>query len=164
MNIKSVRIGLVTGLLNISTALLLGNVIILLYGVIARYLINHSPIWMDELSRYLIISSVMLVAAVVYIKDDHMRVTILQKALKGNISKLIQIYHWLIITSLSAFICYVSATYAISVSKFTTTGLGISKTVPLMAIPIGFGLITLVSLLMGPFYHEKYKEEKPVCY
>ncbi|WP_417224563.1 TRAP transporter small permease [Amphritea sp.] len=164
MNIKRIRSKLTTALLNLSTALLCANVIILLYGVIARYLVNHSPIWMDELSRYLIITSVMLIAAVVYMRDDHMRVTILQQMLTGKLSRALQVYHWLIITGLSIFVCYASANYALSVAKFTTMGLGVSKTIPLMAMPIGFGLLALVSLLMGPFYHEKYTSEKPVCY
>ncbi len=164
MNISRIRSGLVSGLLTISTLLLCGNVVVLLYGVFTRYLVNHSPFWMDELSRYLIIGSVMLVAGVVYLKDDHMRVTVLQGMLKGKLSKALQLYHWFIITGLSSYVCYSSAMYALSVSKFTTMGLGISKSVPLMAIPVGFGLLALVSLLMGPFYHDKYKDsEQPSC-
>ncbi len=164
MNISRIRSGLVSGLWTLSTLMLCGNVIVLLYGVFARYLVNHSPFWMDELSRYLIIGCVMLVAGVVYLKDDHMRVTVLQGVLKGKPRNALQVYHWIIITALSAYVCYSSAMYALSVTKFTTMGLGISKSIPLMAIPIGFGLLAVISLLMGPFYHDKNKDsEQPVC-
>ncbi|MBN7823264.1 hypothetical protein, partial [Bowmanella yangjiangensis] len=46
--------------LNLGAALLLLDLLLLIYGVFARYLIGSSPIWMDEMARYLIIGSVML--------------------------------------------------------------------------------------------------------
>ncbi|OEY67048.1 TRAP transporter small permease [Marinobacter sp. X15-166B] len=165
MNIKKIRSGLAAALLTVATLLLCANVAVLLYGVVTRYLLNQSPFWMDELSRYLIIASVMLVMGVVYLKDAHMRVTVLQNKLQGKLRKPLLIYHWIIITTLSSYVCYISAQYALSVAKFTTIGLGVSKAIPLMALPIGFGLLALTSLLMGPFYHENNKDlEHPSCY
>ena len=44
----------------------------------------------------------------------------------------------------------VSYRYALSVSMFTTSGLGISRTVPLLSLPVGFLLLAWHALLYGP--------------
>ncbi|WP_240657011.1 TRAP transporter small permease [Neptunomonas marina] len=143
--------GLARALLWLASLLLLSGVVVLLYGVGARYLFNASPIWMDELSRYLIIGSVTLAAGTVYVRDEHMRVSVIQKALTGPAAALLSLYHWSLVLVLSSYVTYISYHYAASLAIFKTIGLGISKSVPMFALPIGFAMLCLLALLQGPF-------------
>ncbi|ONF42286.1 hypothetical protein BTO32_16530 [Marinobacter lutaoensis] len=150
---ESIRRRLSQGLLVLASAMLVVNLLVLLYGVSARYLFNFSPIWMDEGARYLVIGSVMLCAGTVYLDDEHMRVAIMQRFFKGRWGLLVSFYHWLVVLLLSAFITWISARYALSISRFMTPGLGISKSIPLFSLPMGFGALCLLTLLRGPVLH-----------
>lgn len=138
------------GLLLVASLIFVINVCVLLYGVVARYMIGHSPIWMDELARYLIIGTVLLVLAPAWLQNKHMRVEFIENFLPHQLVLVIRVYTWLLMTFLSGYVAWISWQYAFSVSSFMTMGLGISKTVPLLALPVGFACLCLVSLLKGP--------------
>lgn len=127
------------------------NLAILIYGVGARYIAGHSPFWMDELSRFLIIGTVLIAAGVVWVRNDHMRINILEKKLPKNWAAALKIYQWLLTVIISAAFVWFSWHYAFSVGRFTTMGLGISRTWPMLTMPIGFSLLLLFALLRGPF-------------
>lgn len=132
-------------------ALLLGfNVITITYGVFMRYLAGGAPIWTDELSRFLIIATVMLAAGAVWVEGGHMRISLLERQLPASLAKLLHLYQWLLTLLLAAGGAWVSYRYANSVSMFTTSGLGISQTIPLLSLPLGFALLTLHIVLYGP--------------
>ncbi|WP_207802678.1 TRAP transporter small permease [Motiliproteus coralliicola] len=134
----------------IASALFVLNVCVLLYGVVARYLVGHSPIWMDELSRYLIIGTVLLVLAPAWLQQRHMRVDFLESMLPRRLKMALRLYSWLLVLGLSGYIAWISWHYAFSVQRFMTMGLGISKTIPLLSIPIGFGCLFVAALIHGP--------------
>ncbi|OCH56557.1 hypothetical protein A6D97_00020 [Vibrio sp. ZF57] len=119
----------------------------LLGGVSSRYIFNSSPIWVDEAARYLLIGSVMLMAGVLITTNEHMRLSIVDKLPKGKLSFIVVIYRHLITTAIAGFMMYASYNYAISIANFTTIGLGISKSIPLYALPIGFFFITMYSTI-----------------
>lgn len=146
------------GLLLIATSMFVVNVCVLLYGIVARYVIGHSPIWMDELSRYLIIATVLLAVAPAWLKNQHMRVDFIEHILPLQLLNLLKIYSWLLTISLSGYIAWTSWHYAFSVSRFMTIGLGISKTIPLLSIPIGFACLLLVVVLTGPELNRRSAE------
>ncbi len=137
-------------LLAIATLSFVINVSVLIYGIVARYFIGYSPIWMDELSRYLVICMVMLVIAPAWLYNKHMRVDFIDALLPTPVQKILRIYIWLLTLLLSGSIAWYSFQYALSISRFTTIGLGISKTIPSMSLPIGFICLFLVVLLSGP--------------
>lgn len=137
--------------------LISSNIIILIYGVAARYIGGRSPIWMDELSRFLIIGTVLLAAGVVWVRNDHMRINILENRLPKKWASALKIYQWLLTIIISATFVWFSWRYAFSVSNFTTMGLGISRTWPMLSMPIGFFILLLFVILRGPF---EIKENK----
>lgn len=137
-------------LLLIAASAFVINVCVLLYGVIARYILGHSPIWMDELSRYLIIGTVMLAAGPAWLLNKHMKVSFIDSILSDRALTILKLYRWLITVGLCGYIAWISWNYAFSVSRFMTMGLGISKTIPLLSLPVGFACLFLFSLLKGP--------------
>ncbi|WP_249977331.1 TRAP transporter small permease [Vreelandella olivaria] len=136
--------------LTLAGALLTINVAAILFGVFARYVVGGAPIWTDELSRFLIIATVMLAAGAVWAEGGHMRVGLLEKLLPTPFARLLNLYQWVLTLLLALGGSWVSYRYALSVSMFTTSGLGISRTVPLLSLPIGFLLLAWYVLLYGP--------------
>ncbi|RBI67621.1 TRAP transporter small permease [Vreelandella sulfidaeris] len=136
--------------LALAGALLTLNVAAILYGVFARYIAGGAPIWTDEISRFLIIATVMLAAGAVWSEGGHMRVGLLEKLLPTPFARLLNVYQWLLTLLIAAGGAWVSYRYALSVNMFTTSGLGISRTVPLLSLPVGFLLLAWHALLYGP--------------
>lgn len=129
---------------------LLVTLIDILYGVITRYVVGQAPIWSDELARYCLITSALLIAGNVWVRGEHMRVALLERRLGRYGLRLLLAYQWLLTLALSLVLTWWSWHYAQSVGYFRSQGLGISRTVPMLAMPLGFGLLALQVLLYGP--------------
>lgn len=146
-------------LLNLGTTLLLLDLLLLLYGVFARYLLGSAPIWLDEMARYLIIGSVMLVIGALWVDGGHMRINLLEERLPAGLSRWLRLYQWLIASAFFAFATWASLRYALDAGRFRSLGLGVSRTWPLLSLPIGFGLLMLMILLRGPWPNETPADE-----
>lgn len=134
----------------LASMLLAANVLAILYGVSTRYWLGGAPIWVDELSRYLIIATVMLAAGAVWVEGAHMRVALVERWLPPPWARVLVIYQWLLTLLLAVGATWLSWHYALSASYFTTMGLGISRSIPLMAMPVGFALLAWQVLWYGP--------------
>ncbi|MEO9653490.1 TRAP transporter small permease [Marinomonas sp.] len=155
MNLTFIRTTLYRLFLLTSVSILALNVLLILYSVFTRYILNHSPIWSDELSRYGIIASVMLAMSCAYVESKHMKVAFIESAVNVSIKRLIRLYQWFIVLAVALFFSYISTQYALSLSKFSSMSLGISKTIPMLSVPIGFGALFFMVLLQGPFPKSK---------
>lgn len=147
MSIHSFYKKLTSFLTALSITCLAVDVMVLLYGVFSRYIVGAAPIWVDELSRYLMISSVMLISGIVLLNGEHMRLNILERKLNERVRTFIFLYQSLIVTLVLAFMSYVCFNYAVSIYNFKTIGLGISKSIPMFSLPIGFLSLFLFSLI-----------------
>lgn len=136
--------------LTVASSLLLLDLAVILFGVFMRYLAGGAPIWTDELARFLIIGSVLLAAGAVWIEGGHMRIALIERLLPARLCRLLHLYQWLLTLGLAIGAAIVSYRYALSVSMFTSQGLGISRTWPMLALPIGFALLALQALCHGP--------------
>ena len=161
MTLNSIRASAYRLLLFISASILAMNVLLILYSVFTRYILNHSPIWSDELSRYGIIASVMLAMSCAYVDSRHMRVSFVEQNVGRTARHLIRMYQWLVVLCVSLFFTYVSARYSISMGKFASMSLGVSKSIPLLSVPIGFGALFLMVFIQGPFPQNQERNE--VC-
>lgn len=136
--------------LTLAAALLLLNLVVILNGVFQRYLAGGAPIWSDELARFLIIATVMLAAGAVWAEGAHMRVAFIERLLPAALARLLNLYQWLLTLVFALGGAWLSYRYALSVGMFTTSGLGISRSVPLMSLPTGFALLAWHVLWYGP--------------
>lgn len=134
----------------VASILLFTNLAIILYGVFMRYFVGGAPIWTDELSRFLIIGTVMVAAGAVWVEGSHMRVALIERLLPTPLVRVLNLYQWLLTLGIAVGGAWVSYRYALSVGMFTTSGLGISRTIPLMSVPIGFALLAWHVLWHGP--------------
>lgn len=153
-DITMLRKTLLTLLGRLTTALgglaLFITLVDVLYGVTTRYVVGQAPIWSDELARYCLIASSLLVAGNVWVRGEHMRVALLERHLGATTRRLLLAYQWLLTLILALAMTWWSWHYALSVSYFISQGLGISRAIPMMALPLGFGLLALQVLLYGP--------------
>ncbi|WP_233266476.1 TRAP transporter small permease [Cobetia sp. L2A1] len=136
--------------LGMAAILLASTVIIMLYGVVMRYILGGAPIWVDELTRYLIIASVMLALGAVWVEGAHMRVALLERRLAPRMARVLIHYQWWLTLLLMVGATWMTWHYAMSSSMFRTMGLGVSRMLPMLSMPIGFALMTLQVLLHGP--------------
>ncbi len=134
----------------LASTMLAIDLVAILYGVFTRYVAGGAPIWTDELARYLIIGAVMLAMGTVWIEGGHMRVALIERLLPRALGRLLSWYQWLLTLALALVGAWISYRYAQSVTMFTSQGLGISRTVPVMAMPVGFALLALLALCHGP--------------
>ncbi|WP_353669357.1 TRAP transporter small permease subunit [Marinomonas sp. THO17] len=144
----------------IACTMLVLNLLVLLNGVVSRYILNGAPIWSDELARFLMVGCVLFAMGFVYLSDDHMRVSIIGRLIPPRLHPFLLWYRWLAILAVSIFLAYASAKYALSLSRFHTAGLGVSKTLPLLSLPIGFTVLALFVLFRGPFVEQQVVEEQ----
>ena len=63
----------------ISALCLIGQVAIIAYAVVGRYIINKSPAWSEEISRLLMIWMALLTASLAVKDDTHVRISFLDK-------------------------------------------------------------------------------------
>ncbi|MAX32172.1 TRAP-type C4-dicarboxylate transport system, small permease component [Onishia taeanensis] len=134
----------------LASSLLLIDLLAILFGVFMRYIAGGAPIWTDELARYLIIASVLLAMGAVWVEGGHMRVALIERLLPSGLCRLLNVYQWLLTLMLAIGGAVVSYRYAMSVSMFTSSGLGISRTIPMLSVPAGFALLAWQALLYGP--------------
>lgn len=83
----------------ISGALMAMLVVIVLYSVFCRYVLNASLAWAEELSRYLMINMVCCAAVSAYIKNEHLGLDILVRHLPRKLQGIV----WLIRQGLMMF-------------------------------------------------------------
>ncbi len=79
-----------------------------------------------------------------------MRVALIERLLPPALCRLLNVYQWLLTLGLAIAGTVISYKYALSVSMFTSSGLGISRTIPMMSLPVGFALLSWHALWYGP--------------
>lgn len=139
-----------------AAALLFLNLMVLIGSVAARYLLGSSPIWSDELARYLVIGCVMVAFGAVWVEGGHMQVGLLDQRLPEHIARWLRFYKWALALAVFIFAAWASYRYAIAAGRFRSMGLGVNRTWPLLSVPIGFGLIVLQMLLQGPWPKQEH--------
>ena len=117
-------------------------------NALTRYVFSFSLPWSEELTRYCMIWSVMLGAAVLALFDDHIALHIPNETWPRAVRKAQTwlrhgvVLFVLIVTTWTAF------HFAIGMADVLATGLRLSMLWPTLAIPVGFSLITLAKLVV----------------
>ncbi|ANN69023.1 TRAP transporter large permease subunit [Bordetella bronchialis] len=127
--------------------LVLAEIVVLLAGVIARYVFHAPLVWGDELASILFLWLSMLGAAVALRRGEHMRMT----ALVSRASPARRA--WLDVVAIAASLCFMLMVlphaweYASEEAIVTTPALEISNAWRAAALPSGFILMTVFALL-----------------
>jgi len=124
-------------------------------NVALRFLTDHSILWVEEVSRYLMIWLTFLGAGIVLRYGGHIGIDALQErwprhaaALRGAI--------FVVLLGFFAFMVWIGTRYALLTWQQTTPVMGVPIGAVYLAIPIGFALSAVHLLLMaGPYVRRR---------
>ncbi len=136
-----------SGLELVAAFLVVAEVVILFAGICARYVLRAPLVWSDELASILFVWLAMLGAAVVVRRGEHMRMTAVVGYLgpRGRaFADSVAIAASLLFVML---VLYPAYDYASSESDIVTAALEISTAWRVAALPAGFALMVMLSLL-----------------
>jgi TRAP-type C4-dicarboxylate transport system permease small subunit len=129
-------------------ALLVVNVMDMLFGVASRYLFQSSPVWTEELARYTLVWMVMMAANAALRYGEHMKIDMLLGFFPDAVNLVLKWIRRFVFVFITGFMTYWGVIYSFKIANFTTMGLGISKAIPMAAIPVGMGLLMIQYMLM----------------
>lgn len=122
--------------------------------VFARYIFSAGFTWTEELTRYGMIWMVFLGAAWIIFNSDHVKVTILEDAFKGQSRKILMIIQDIFGLIFVAAIFYFSFSQLSIAARGVSANTGISNVVQYMVFPISmilsaWGYITRIVMQIG---------------
>lgn len=142
--------------LAVPTALLVAlEIIVLLAGVVSRYVFHSPLIWSDELASILFLWLAMLGSALAFEKGEHMRMT----AVVGKLSPGARAFTDVLATVAALVFLVLLLPHAVEYVQdeaiIRTPALGISTAWRVAAMVVGFGAMTLLALLRLAQYADK---------
>ncbi|MET0220456.1 MAG: TRAP transporter large permease subunit [Tardiphaga sp.] len=134
--------------IEIPTAILvLAEIVVLLGGVIARYVFHNPIIWSDELAGLLFLWLAMLGSAVALRRVEHMRMTAFVGMLSPPARAILDVLA--VVAALTFLLLIVDSAYEFAMDEIpvTTPAMQISSAWRAAALPVGFALMILISFL-----------------
>ncbi|MEZ6853477.1 TRAP transporter small permease [Halodesulfovibrio aestuarii] len=126
-------------------ALLLINLATVILGVFSRF--YRPPIWTTDLAKITLVWMVMLAAAPALKHGEHMAITILVNRLPPSSKRIVTLLRTLCFFCILLLMIWLGFNYAYKLRLFTIMTLGIKKSLPLLAVPVGMSLMLLEYLL-----------------
>lgn len=119
------------------------------YGVVLRYGFNQPQVWTDELVAYLVVLAVMLAAAEVLSRGEHISIDLLTERLGARARRGIDIAGMIAVIALSVVLVvsgYDMVAFSQSMGIRSTGHLATPEWIPQAALPLGYGLLALAAL------------------
>ena len=123
------------------------EVLILLAGVISRYLFHNPLVWSDELASILFLWLAMLGAVVAFRRGEHMRMSTLVASAPPRWRAFFEAFAVAVAIAFLALILHSSVEYAIDEAAVVTPAMEIPNIWRASAIPIGCALMLIFALL-----------------
>ena len=142
--IRSIYDGIISGIFALIFAFMffLG-----LYQIITRYLLNSPSTWSEELLTYAFVWMVMLGAAFIFGKREHMRMSFLADKVKGVHRRMLESFIELLIVIFTAMVMIAGGTFITNLTMGqVTASLGIPMAYIYVIIPISGVLILVYSI------------------
>ena len=121
--------------------LLLLNVSDVIMGVTLRYFGGAAPIWTEELARFSMVWMVLIGAAAAFYNGDQMSIDFVVMKLPPRGKAFCRVLSVVVRFIVLAALIWFGARNVIGSWKMKTMALGVPKSIPLMAVPIGMGLL-----------------------
>jgi len=127
--------------------LVLSNVLVLLTGVVARYVFHRPLIFTDDLAQAVFLWLGMIGSVIAMNRGEHMRMTVLMDKASPPARMGLEAYGAAVGLMFLAAVIAPSIEYVHEVERLMMPGLGVSKAWLTAPLPIGFGLMILIALL-----------------
>jgi TRAP-type C4-dicarboxylate transport system permease small subunit len=129
----------------IAAVLVLADVVILLLGVIARYVFQHPLIWTDDLAQAVFLWLGMIGSVVALNRGEHMRMTAMLARANRPARAGMEAYGSAVGLMFLAAVVQPAIDYVEEVSRLMMPGLGVSKAWLTAPLPVGFALMIVVA-------------------
>ncbi|MDR1732692.1 MAG: TRAP transporter small permease [Synergistaceae bacterium] len=133
--------------------------------VVNRNLVQASVGWFEELARYCMIYMALLATELGLRDGTQISITVVTDRLKGALKKAMDIFARAVIIVFAVIAFWTSFTLLQAQLSFgqTSPGLGIPMYLPYFALPIGFGVMTVVQtvMLVGNVKNLSVNENRP---
>ncbi|MEH7121714.1 TRAP transporter small permease [Bacillus sp. JJ1503] len=129
--------------------LFVGGVLVSLYGVFMRYVVNAPPAWITEVFEFLLVWAIFLGFGMALKDKRHIQVELLFDSLPFGMKKVVATIANIIGGFFSFFLAY-SSLELITLSKeqgMTTIDVGIPIWITYLVLPIGMGLLGLYFII-----------------
>jgi TRAP-type C4-dicarboxylate transport system permease small subunit len=120
-------------------ALLVVNLLSVMLGVFSRF--YRAPVWTTDLAKVTLVWMVMLAAAPALKRGEHMAIHILVDRLSPGARRAAVIFRTLVFAGILVLMIWLGGAYAYKMRLFTIMTLGVKKTIPLLAVPVGMALM-----------------------
>ncbi|MGN7802379.1 TRAP transporter large permease [Ensifer sp. 22521] len=127
--------------------LVLCEILLLFSAVVARYVFHMPLVWSDELASILFLWLAMLGSAVAFQRQEHMRMTALVTALKGDTRRFVELVSVAAALAFLVLILPASFEYAIEESYIWTPAMDIQNSWRASALPTSFALMFVFAVL-----------------
>ena len=135
-------------LLSVPVALLvLAEIVVLLAGVVFRYVLHHPLVWSDELASLLFLWLAMLGAAVAFERGEHMRMTAVVSRLRPSTRAFLDVMATCAALTFLLVVLPHAWEYAVEEAMITTPALEIRNAWRVAAMASGFGAMALFAVL-----------------
>ena len=135
-------------LVEIPAALLVvAEIIVLLAGILARYVFHKPIVWSDELAGILFLWLAMLGSVIAFQRGEHMRMTAIVGMLKPRARAFLDVVAVAAALAFLLLVMHPAYEFAADEVYVTTPALEIANSWRAAALPVGIGLMLLVALL-----------------
>jgi tripartite ATP-independent transporter DctM subunit len=130
-----------------AAALVLAEIVVLLTGIIGRYVLNTPIVWSDELAGILFLWLAMLGAVLAFQRGEHMRMTAVIGMLDPAARAFLDVIAIAAALAFLSLVIYPAIEFAADEIYVTTPALEIVNTWRAAALPVGIALMILVAVL-----------------
>ena len=135
---------------------LLVNIADITVGIVARQVTGTSLVWTEELARFSMVGFVLIGAAAAFAAGDNMSIDFVVNGLSPRWRALCRFISFVIEAAVLVVLIVYGVQNVMGGWTMRTMALGIPRAVPLMAVPVGMGMLLTV-LVANYFGH---KEER----
>jgi tripartite ATP-independent transporter DctM subunit len=127
--------------------LVIAEIVVLLAGIIGRYVFQSPLVWSDELAGILFLWLSMLGSVIALQRAEHMRMTAMVSMLRPRTRAFLDVVAIAAASAFLVLVVYPAFEFAADEVYVTTPALGIVNSWRAAAQPVGIGLMLLVALL-----------------
>ena len=144
-------------------ALMAVMTVLVIANVFSRYLLSYSIVWVEELTRYLMVWVTFLGSGLVLRYGAHVAVDTLQDALPPAIARVLRVLIVALLALTLAYLTWLGARYVAFAWDQETPILNWNTGLVLLAIPIGSALMLVHLLLVaGPYVRAREFDKSEV--
>ncbi|MCR4817612.1 MAG: TRAP transporter small permease subunit [Fretibacterium sp.] len=126
------------------------NIVDITVGIVARQTTGISLVWTEELARFSMVGFVLIGAAAAFDAGDNMSIDFVVNGLPPRWRALCRFVSFLIEATVLVVLIVYGVQNVMGSWTMRTMALGVSRAVPLMAVPVGMGMLLIV-LVAGYF-------------